>query len=985
MALTWVRYKLLSFLLLGSVSLTTAQINFEHISRADGLPHNHTECIFKDSYGFMWFGTRNGLSRFDGYEMRVYRQSLVKNSISGNWILSINEDNDSCLWIGTHQSGLNKFNQQTQRFVHYRQEYGFGNQIYCIEILSDGTVCAGTNNGLAIYKKESDSFQVFYPNNTEYSINNHIISDIIQTKDGKIYIATQHRDIQRFDIKEGKFYTIKYQIQAESDNYRKRFMEDKDGNLWIAAHRHGVYRLNRETGKVKYYGKAENMLNTEALTGDMIENTDGKIWIATDDSGINVLNPANNTFKYIHLNNKHPDGLPGDHIYSLYKDNHNRIWVGLFDKGVACYDPLRKKFTNSALPDTIVSFLNSKSIISAYTDSDGDLWIGTDGNGLHCLKALSGLRSYYHHKDSANTISSNIITAIGEDKNGNILIGTYLGGLNSMDKKSEKITRFLPDATNRNAIHSSNIWSIYTDSRGKTWLGLLGNGADIYNPETATFKNIGPFSNELLKVGHPNIMCINEDNNGNIWFGSEGNGVYIYDLQKNAMTSIPDNKLKTSIIKDIFQDNKQQIWLSTEGNGLFSYNLKTKNTKQFTVNSGLPGMITLDVQQDKAGRIWVATYDGLCVLNQNSNRFAVFNTNDGLAANELNAGSFVRLNNGHFFVGSINGVNMFDPLNLKLNQSIPRIYFTQLQVLNQIVKPGDTINNHVVLKHDIAHTEHLQLKYSDKIFTLQFAALNYTLPQKCTYKYKLSGFDDKWIETSAKQRHATYSNLRKGKYILKVQASNNDGKWGNNTTEITIKILPPFWRTVWFYLLIAIVLIAIIGAFYYSRMQIHKNRFLQQQAINEKRIVELEKENIENELEKLTFYTVNRNRVLINYKNRLLTLSLKAKETVKNGLKLMIEEIDKEIADDKEWKYIEPRLDKFYDGFVTKLREKHPNLTLSEIKVATYVRMNLTSKEISEFMHKTIRAVENDRYRLRKKINLNTNDSLREYLMKLNQ
>ena len=247
----------------------------------------------------------------------------------------------------------------------------------------------------------------------------------------------------------------------------------------------------------------------------------------------------------------------------------------------------------------------------------------------------------------------------------------------------------------------------------------------------------------------------------------------------------------------------------------------------------------------------------------------------------------------------------------------------------------------------------------------------------------LEGFDEDWILTNSNHRFASYSNLEKGDYIFKVKASNNDGKWGNNISELKITILPPFWATVWFKILIFLTFLAVFSIFYYIRMRFVKKNFAQEQAINQKRIIELEKENTESELEKLTFYTVNRNRELINYKNRLLSLSMKAKESVKKGLKLVITEIDKEIADDKEWKYLEPRLDKFYNNFVTKLRTKHSNLTLSEIKVATYVRMNLTSKEISEFMHKTTRAVENDRYRLRKKINLDSNESLQNYLLNL--
>jgi len=935
----------------------------------------------------MWFGTRNGLCRFDSYEMKVYRNTIDTNSISGNWILSINEDKNGNLWVGTHQNGLNKFDPQTQKFTRYGYKNGFGNQIYQIEILSDGTLCAATNNGLAVWNAKNQSFTVFRPYNNSNSINSHLVSDLVEASDGNIYIATHHNDIQRFDRRTGKFYSIKYINRENAGNYRKRLLDTKDGNLWISANLHGVCKLNLKTGDAKFYFKGNKGLSSDVLTGDMIQNTDGKIWIATDDAGINILNPETDSVEYIRFDKEKKEGLAGDHIYALYKDDANRIWVGFFDKGVAYFDPLMKKFDNRWLSDSISSFFRSKSVISAFEDTQKNLWIGTDGNGLHCITHNGKIEHYYHQPQNQNSISTDIISSIGQDKNGNLLIGTYMGGLNVLNRKTQEVKRFAIENQNRQSLHSLSIWSILTDSKNISWLGLLANGVDIYNPDNETFTNIGPNSNEMIRVGHPNIMAIMEDSKGGIWFGSEGDGIYIYDKKARSIHRLGKNDansiLKNTIVKALYQDKENNIWIGTEGDGLLCYNPQTGTSTQFTDRDGLTGMIVLGIQQDKAGNLWVATYDGLCIFHQQSNTFSAFNTDDGLSSNELNAGTFLKLSDGKFFVGSLNGINLFDPLELTFNQSIPKVFFTQLKVLNQIVSVGDTINQRVILSNDIAFTPEITLTDSEKIFSIEFAALNITHAQKCRYRYMLQGFDDEWVTTSAAHRFASYSSLPSGSYVFKVQASNNDGKWGNNTAQLRIVVLPPFWKTVWFVSLMLLLVAAVVATGYFARLRYIREKFLQEKAINEKRIVELEKENIENELEKLTLYTVNRNRVLIDYKNRLMGLSSKAKPDVKDGLQVVIDEIDKEIGDDKEWKYIEPQLDKFYDDFISKLRQQHPALTLSEIKVATYVRMNLTSKEISEFMHKTTRAVENDRYRLRKKINLDSNESLKDYLMNL--
>ena len=974
-------------LLFTFIQTVCGQYSFEQISKDEGLSHNNVECILQDQQGFMWFGTRNGLCRFDGYEMEVFRNTSDSASMSGNRILSMAEDKSGFLWIGTYQNGLNKFDKQKNSFTHYGSEVEIGNQVYCITVLEDSTVCIGSSNGLALYNPKTDSFSIYNPFTGE-GLNSFLVSDVLETSDGEIYIATWENDIQRFDRKENKFISLSYNPQNRQVlNYRKRLLEDSDGNLWISANIHGLCRYNRNTGESTFYFKSDTGLNTEVLNGDMILDPEGKIWIATDGGGINIFNPENESFQYLMKKENVPNSLPGDHIYSLYMDDNNRIWTGTFSSGVAYYDPLMNKFKNTWLPENVHAFFTEKSVISAFQDSKNNIWIGTDGEGLHRIDDNKNLESFYYQDNNPNSLSSDVITCIDEDAEGNILIGTFAGGLTVYNPQKDLFTRYMPDDQDDDAVHSENVWSLLTDSQEKIWLGLLGNGVDIFNKETGTFKNIGPYSNELIKVGHPNVMAIMEDADGDIWFGTEGDGIYVYDKQAAKMLRLSSNPeslvWEEGMIKDFFQDSYGNIWIACEGNGLCKYKKEDKSLMHYTTQNGLPGMIVLGVNEDAAGNIWAATYDGLAMLRPSADNFTAFFKSDGLTSNEFNAKTLIKLQGGALLAGSNNGIDIFNPQSIAFNQNLPRVVYTNLSVLNHKVSPGDTVNNRVILEKNITFTDEIELKYSDKIFSVEYAALNYTHPQKCMYKYMLEGFETEWIETDHNRRFASYSNLESGEYTFKVQASNNDGKWGNNIAELKITVLPPFWERTWFIVLIILLIASVIIVVYFSRIRYIRNKFTQEQAAREKRIVELEKENIESELQKLTYYTVNRNRVLVNYKNRLMALSAKAKESVKKGLNVVIDEIEREISDDKEWKYIEPRLDKFYNNFITSLREKHPDLSLSEIKVAAYVRMNLTSKEISEFMNKTIRAVESDRYRLRKKLDLDSNESLQQYLLNL--
>nr|WP_162845515.1 two-component regulator propeller domain-containing protein [Labilibaculum antarcticum] len=939
----------------------------------------------QSSTGFMWFGTRDGLCRFDGYEVKVYRNTQDSNSISGNRILSMAEDKDGFVWVGTYQNGLNKFDPKTNQFKKYGSEYGVGNQIHRIKVLKDGTVCIGSNDGLALFDKNTDSFVVYRSDGKPLSLNSVVVSDILEAKDGQLFIATWEKDIQNFDRATGQFISIPYNnLEQNAWNYRKRLLEDREGNLWISADKHGLCKYDRKTKKSKFYFK-ENGLSSEVLTGDLILNSDGKIWIATDGGGISILDPQKGTFEYVNFDDEDFNSLPSNQVYTLYKDNANRIWVGTYDKGVAYYDPLAKKITSKLFPDSIHSFFKGKSVLSILQDSRGNIWIGTDGSGLHVIDKEYKLTHFYSENLDESSISGNVITSLAEDVNGNILVGTYNTGLNIYNYKTNSFTNFHQNYQNNSSLHSENVWTMLVDSQGKNWLGLLGNGVDLFNAETETFKNIGPYSNELIKIDHPNVMSIMEDSDGDIWFGTEGNGIFVYDKQANNVLRISTNSNITTegVIKDLFQDTWGNVWIGTEGNGLFKYNKKDKEGIQYTLDNGLPSMIILGIQEDANGGIWVTSYDGIAFLSKDSNEFMSFDKSDGLSSNEFNAQAFIKLQDGAFLAGSKNGLDIFNPSELSLNLTIPKVYFTKLKIQNQEVLPGDSINQHVKLHNDITYTKEIELTYSDKVFSIEFAALNYTHPKKCQYKYKLEGFDENWYNLNSEHRFVSYSNLKNGSYTFKVQASNNDKKWGDNIAELSIRVLPPFWKTTWFGFLVVGLIVGVIVATYNYRLRILKIKFLQEQALKEKRITELEKENIESELEKLTFYTVNRNRVLINYKNRMLGLAAKAMPAVKSGLQIVIDEIDNEINDDKEWKYLEPRLDKMYNEFISKLRNEYPDLTLSEVKVASYVRMNLSSKEIAEFMHKTTRAIENDRYRLRKKLELDSNESLQRYLMDL--
>lgn len=954
------------------------------IDQSSGLGHNHVECIFQDSDGFIWFGTRNGLCRYDGFSIKTFRTSSEPGTISGNRILSIEEDQNGQLWVGTFKNGLNVLDRHSGKFSQIDLP-DLGIRINRIRALSDGSIWICTENGLGILRQEEDSIRTyFHYAEDEPALLSGQVFDVLETSSGAIFVANWSNTIHKYDPDSKDFTALEYERASDLNvDYRKRLAEDQQGNIWISATIHGVCKYDPTSGESKLFRQSNSGLTTDILNGEMWLDREGLLWISTDGKGIAILNPITEEFYTLDTRPSMHGQIPGNQVYAIYQDMQNHMWIGFFDKGVAHLDPLGKKFSRALFTPGDLEMLEGKSVLALFQDAERNIYAGTDGDGLLRYAPDGNLTWYLHDSLRSTTLSSDVITSIGQDPSGKILLGTYAAGFNILSPTTGSVQR-IPEGDGAEEVSSSSVWDIFTDSRSNIWLGLLGEGVDLFNPVNQTFENLGPTSNALQKVDHPNVMTILEDSDGDIWFGTEGNGVRVLDRQSGKMSHppIPDGEelLQKSIIRCLFEDKLGHIWIGTEGEGLFEFNKAGSKWTRYTTEDGLPDMFVLGVQEDLRGVIWIATGNGLVMYNRSLKQFIRFGISDGLAANIFNSDAILELDDGRILFGSVNGLDLLDPDKIRLNQNIPRVVLTSFSILNKEVEVSKKFNDRILLKKLITYTDHLTLSQKEKLFSLEFAALNYTNPENCSFEYRLEGFEEQWVLTDSRRRVATYSNLPPGDYLFRVRASNNDGKWGSNYAQLAITIEGPFWSSWWFLLLVAVSIAGIIVRIYLTRMRSLRNRYHRIQAEQEHRIMELEKENLESELKKLTFYRLNRNRNLLDIKLKLTGLAVKARDSVKGGLTDIIGEIESEIHSDVDWKILEPQLDKTYNNFLSKLRAQHEDLTLSEVKIAAYVRMNLSNKEIAEYMHKTVRAVENERYRLRKKLNLESNDSLREYL-----
>jgi ligand-binding sensor domain-containing protein len=460
-------------------------LNFSYITKNEGLSDNNVECIFKDSDGFMWFGTRNGLCRFDGYEIKVYRKNENENSISGNRILDIIEDKNGYLWIGTYKDGLNRFNKQTEKFEHYGLQQGIGQRINRIKLFSDSSIWVGSNIGVIRLVNWGDTVRIIPFNDDSNYLSTY---DMLETRNREVYIATDNQVIQKLNKNTLKFETIEYKrIPELSSNYRKRIIEDKNGLIWITASYHGLCSYDPKTGVSEIFTAENNNLSTNVLMGSMDIDGDGNIWLCTEEDGINIFNTESKTFKHLKNNPEQQGSLNSNHTYSVYFDDNERVWIGTFDKGINVYNPYQKKFSSSLFEPDDLTILSGSSVLDIFEDSKNRVWVGTDGFGLFCFeKANAPL--HYKKADESDVLTSNVVTALGEDPLGNILIGTYTGGLIAFNKESEKITKYYSDF-DRKQLSSPHVWEIFTDSKKRIWLGLLAFGVDLFDYRDGSFIN----------------------------------------------------------------------------------------------------------------------------------------------------------------------------------------------------------------------------------------------------------------------------------------------------------------------------------------------------------------------------------------------------------------------------------------------------------------------------------------------------------------
>lgn len=822
----------LCFILLGFLPITYSfaqqKIKFSHLTTDNGLSQSTVTAILKDRYKLMWFGTLDGLNRYDGHRFTTYR-NIPKSagSISDNTITALFEDKSGSIWIGTSE-GLNRYDRAKDEFVHYEMDYYNGwissDAINCIYEDRAGRLWVGTYKGLNVFDKERKKLLPYNHNFKDPNgLTDKSITAIVEDDQNNMWFATT-TGLHMLDIKTGRsviFVHDEKVASSLSDSWVTSMAKDDLGNLWIGTKVGGLNHYQHDKSSFEILNSPASEFKVSGRkTIYALATSNSSLWVGTE-NGLVHLNIL--TGKHTAHRNDPDDiySITSGSIRSLMIGNSGILWVGTYSGGVDKYDtnlPLFDIYRSRGTSDK--KELSHKVVTSFAESKNGSIWIGTDGGGLNLFDPMSGsFKHYLHHPRRSNTISTNSVLSLLRSKDSDRLwIGTYGGGLDLLDPATGKFTNYAKGNGLRE-LSDDHIYALMEDRNGDLWIGTNEGGINVLDPKTG--KIIKFKANQPQEVGHNAlannvVRTIMEDRDGKIWIGTYGGGISIFNREDQNFTYLnsANSNLTNDIVYSIKADSQGQIWVGTKGGGLNLWNRRSKKFSSYTEKNGLNNNVINSITKDKQGFLWLGTNNGLTRFNYQQQTFTFYGLGNGLQNREFFLNSSFCSSKGDVYFGGVNGFNTIHTSSLRHNSRIPPVVITDFQLFNKSVLAGTEKSP---LKVSIFDTREIVLNHKQTVLTFEFAALSYTAPERNEYAYKLEGFEDNWNYVG-NQHKATYTNLDPGTYRFRVKASNNELVWNTKGATIVLIVKPPYWKTWWFKTVALIALLATIYSWYKSRV-----------------------------------------------------------------------------------------------------------------------------------------------------------------------
>ena len=795
--------------------------SYKKISLDEGLSQASVNSLFQDKNGFIWAGTFDGLNRYDGNEVIVYRNNPTDStSISDNIVNDVIEDKGGNLWIATGAGGVCKFNPETNQFKRYLNQPDGNSRIsdnvtFVIHKDNNDRIWVGHRKGLDLYNEAEDKFE---PVNMDIKPGPGSTIFNMITDNSDLWLATGS-GLKLFNTETLKIEKV-YQNNPQdknsiSSNALRRVTIDRDGLLWVLTLSYALNSIDTQTGKITRY--FQDPVNNKGINNPRIKYIDpgksGIIWLATEFYGLIMLDKKTGTLKYPDQKPLSPTSYANYQAENIFQDAQGSIWVGTLSDGIIHYDTNANSFGYK--PNLFESPYDSRTdaIRTILEAKDGTIWLSSDKKGLSRIDKETGEIDHLEPVLNALKIDKLRVNDIIQDSSGLIWIGTRDHGFIRIDPETGDFKIFYNKLDAQNIIRSNSFHLIHETTDGLLWLGSVGV-LTAFNPETEEINIYGFNPTEKNSLPGTIISALYEDVDKNLWIGFFSEGLYKLDRKTNSFTKADfriDENFNTGPIQItyIYQNKKDILWVGTT-KGLLKYNLTTNSVKPYTTKNGLAHNTVYVILEDKTGNLWLSTNSGISRFNPKSETFKNYNREDGLKQSEFNyQAAHIGLKTGLMYFAGSKGFNFFNPNEITQNQNIPPVVFTEF-------KKYDT-NGDFETVAGINYKNEIRLDYNNRDFSLKIAALDYTNPSKNQYAYWLEGYNQNWVELGTR-REINFTNLSPGKYTLKVKGSNNDGVWNEQGKSLQISILPPWWSTWWAYTLYALILLSLLYAAYKYRI-----------------------------------------------------------------------------------------------------------------------------------------------------------------------
>ncbi len=785
---------------------------FIHYGFNEGFSRGAVHCSMQDSRGFMWFGTADGLNKFDSYEFTIYKHNdKDPASICNNNLQDIAEDKEGNIWVATNGGGLSMYNRQKDNF----ESFYLGNNsrlqlperyIASLAVDSKDNLWIGLKDGGIRYidRKTGTITTYQFNKNNPNSIGDNHITDLLIDREGLLWIATTNGGITTFNTSTGKF--TRYQEDKNnpnsiSSNYIYSMFQDRDGNIWAGTNR-GISMYNKQTGVFKVFKHDNKNPNSLSLNIVRTINQDGmgNIWAGTENGGLSIFNAKTNIFSNYVQDNIDGESLTSNSIYSIYRDTRDNMWIGTYSGGVNLYDVEANTVKLFRHSENAAS-LSNNNVLCFYQDTEGQIWVGTDGGGVNIFNEKTGKSEHMISTGKkTNELSGNYVLSITEDKEKNIYLGTWGNGATIYNLKTKKFTQLLPSATSKNAISSEYIYATIVDKHNNVWFGSFGSGLDRYNQKTKKFTHYQHNDKDPNSLAGDEIHYLTEDHLGNIWVATSDHGIDILDVKSGKFKHFSHQLYKGGISENNAYYMKEldgrYMWIGSQG-GLDKFDMETGNFKNYNISEGLINNTVYGIVEHK-GDLWISTISGVSKFNIAKQTFKNFDSFNGFQSTEFKQHACLKSKNGIIYFGGTNGFNSFDPDQLGTKFYTSPLQFTGLLIGNKPVAIAANAQSQSPLKKSITESTEITLPYNYSVFTLTFATLNYTNNNDLRkYAYKLEGFNEEWHYTG-NTRSATYTNLDPGTYTFHLKTVYSNNQWDPHEKTLTIIISPPFWLTWWF-------------------------------------------------------------------------------------------------------------------------------------------------------------------------------------------